>query len=46
MGLSSRIKKKVIQYSVISKAVGIIDEQELNQIINQLTISKQHGQEK
>ncbi|MGM0901912.1 MAG: hypothetical protein ACQEXB_12565 [Bacillota bacterium] len=45
MVLSSRIKKKIYQYSMISKAVGIIDEQELYQIINHLTNGKQHGQE-
>jgi len=39
--MSPRIKKKILQYSLISKVVGIIDQEEWNQIINHLKARKQ-----
>ncbi|MBY0099634.1 hypothetical protein [Mesobacillus maritimus] len=46
MSLSPRIKKKILQYSLISKAVGIIDEDEYNQILRNLASEEQHFFEK
>jgi len=45
LSLSFRIKKKILQYSLISKAMGIIDEDEYNQILSNLATEKQHFHE-
>ncbi len=44
--MSPRIRKKILQYSLISKVVGIIDDEEWNKIMNNLDGRKQDNYEK
>jgi len=42
MSHNPRIQRKILQYSIIFKAIGILNEEEYNQIANSLDVKRQH----